>query len=67
MSPTFALATSSPACMSPAFAPDLTVRRAVLVGSRPADDLNDLLSRQGIAVIWPDGQRFTDDAGGEFT
>jgi hypothetical protein len=43
------------------------VRHAVLLDSRPPNDLSDLLSRQGIAVIWPDGQRFTDDAGGEFT
>jgi hypothetical protein len=42
-------------------------RRAVLLGSRPPSDLSDLLSSQGVATIWPDGQRFTDDAGGEFT
>lgn len=46
---------------------ELSVRRAVLLDSRPPGDLSDLLSKQGIAVIWPDGQRFTDDAGGEFT
>jgi hypothetical protein len=46
---------------------DPSVRCAVLLSSRPPDDLSDLLSRQGIAVIWSDGQRFTDDAGGEFT
>lgn len=44
-----------------------SVRRAVLFDSRPSDDLCDLLSRQGIAIIWPDGESFTDDAGGEFT
>jgi hypothetical protein len=42
-------------------------RRAVLLDTRPPSDLNDLLHRQEIAAIWPDGQRFTDDAGGEFT
>ncbi len=42
-------------------------RRAVLLDSRPPGDLSDLLSSQGVAVIWPDGHRFTDDAGGEFT
>lgn len=41
--------------------------RAVLLNARPPSDLNDLLNKQEIAVIWPDGQRFTDDAGGEFT
>jgi hypothetical protein len=42
-------------------------RRAVLLDARPPSDLNDLLHRQEIAAIWPDEQRFTDDAGGEFT
>jgi hypothetical protein len=42
-------------------------RRAILLDSRPPGDLSDLLSSQGVATIWPDGERFTDDAGGEFT
>ena len=37
-----------------------------LLPERPHPDLQDLLRRQGIAVIWQDGSEFWDDANGTF-
>jgi hypothetical protein len=42
-------------------------RRAVLLEARPAQELIDLLHSQRIAVIWRDGDDFTDSAGQAFT
>jgi hypothetical protein len=42
-------------------------KRAVLLDARPDPDLLDLLSTQGIAVVWRAGSSFADDADGAFT
>lgn len=39
---------------------------AVLLEARPAPDLEQLLSSQNIAVIWPRGDSFHDNAAGLF-
>jgi hypothetical protein len=39
---------------------------AVLLEAKPDPDLEQLLSSQDIAVIWPRGERFHDNAGGRF-
>jgi hypothetical protein len=46
---------------------DEDVRCAVLLPDRPSEDLLDLLSTQGIAVVWREGKSsFSDNAGGDF-
>jgi len=42
-------------------------RCAVLLEARPSQDLIGLLHSQDIAVIWRDGDGFTDNGGGAFT
>ncbi len=41
--------------------------RAVLLPAKPAQDLIDLLDRQGISVVWREGTYFQDNADGRFT
>ena len=40
---------------------------AVLVPTRPTDDLMDLLSRSGVDAIWRKGRAFADSVGGRYS
>lgn len=42
-------------------------RRAVLLDEKPPPDMIELLEDQGIDVIWREGKRFRDNAGGALT
>jgi hypothetical protein len=46
---------------------DRDADRALLLEARPHPDRIDLLSTQGIKVIWREGSGFADNAGGAFT
>lgn len=45
---------------------DPSPQLAVLLEAKPDLDLEQLLSSQNIAVIWPRGDGFHDNAGGQF-
>jgi hypothetical protein len=42
-------------------------KRAVLLPHRPSSDLEELLARERIAVIWKEHDRFVDTSDGKFT